>query len=176
MDSTNDENKKVFFLLVPFLEVYYLFRAIIIAIKAIFNFIIIELPEILFTKTSRKLSSFYSKVKNNNQTNANAVVDGVSFSKKLANYINEKIGQIPFIKERREAKEANLKILVIEQNGEDAKKTSRKQTYKYLARNKEGKLIKGYFAALSKLDVYSYLIDEGQSNFHNLQNYCQNNF
>jgi len=51
--------------------------------------------------------------------------------------------------------------MTIDQSGEDAVRSDVKKTYRYLARNKENKLIKGYFAALSKLDVYSYLIDEG---------------
>ena len=161
MDSNSASDKKVFFLFVPFMEIYYLFRAIVIAIVYIFNFIFVSLPEILFTKTSRKVNSFYAKIVNNDKKNANDVVDGVPFSRKLKVYIDAKIGEIPFIKEKRRQREANLKILVVSQEGEDAKKASKKQTYRYLARNKDGKLVKGYFAALSKLDVYSYLIDEG---------------
>lgn len=161
MDSNSASDKKVFFLFVPFMEIYYLFRAIAVAIVYIFNFIFVSLPEILFTKTSRKVNSFYAKIVNNDKKNANDVVDGVPFSRKLKLYIDAKIGEIPFIKEKRRQREANLKILVVSQEGEDAKKASKKQTYRYLARNKDGKLVKGYFAALSKLDVYSYLIDEG---------------
>ena len=67
MDSNSASNKKVFFLFVPFMEIYYLFRAIVIAIVYIFNFIFVSLPEILFTKTSRKVNSFYAKIVNNDR-------------------------------------------------------------------------------------------------------------
>ena len=54
-----------------------------------------------------------------------------------------------------------IELLLIDKFGKDAERTSKKQTYKYLVRNEEGKLITGYFAALSRLDVHSYLLDEG---------------
>lgn len=51
--------------------------------------------------------------------------------------------------------------LVLDFNGEDAIKSKTKQTYRYVVKNSEGKLIKGYFDAFSKVEVNSYLINEG---------------
>ena len=66
--------------------------------------------------------------------------------------------------------------MTVNPNGDDAVRTKIKQTYRYLAKNKEGKLVKGYFAALSKLDVYSYLIDEGMTVYEIETNWAINFF
>ena len=94
----------------------------------------------------------------------------------LENYIKEKYENLSFVKAAREKKEASLIILTINQNGNDAVRTEAKQTYRYLARNKDGKLVKGYFAALSRLDVYSYLIDEGMTVYEIVTNWAINFF
>ena len=65
------------------------------------------------------------------------------------------------VKHYRNKKERELEVLLIDKTGKDAERSEEKQTYQYLARNQEGKLIKGYFAAQSKLDVHSYLLDAG---------------
>lgn len=65
------------------------------------------------------------------------------------------------VKHYRNKKERELEVLLIDKTGKDAERSEEKQTYQYLARNHEGKLIKGYFAAQSKLDVHSYLLDAG---------------
>lgn len=54
-----------------------------------------------------------------------------------------------------------LEPLRINFDGEDAKKSDKKLTYQYIAKNSEGKMIKGYFDAFSKVEVNSYLINEG---------------
>lgn len=57
--------------------------------------------------------------------------------------------------------ENNLVEIKIDPNGPDAVKSDKKQTYRYIARNKDGALVKDYFSAQSKYDVYSYLVDQG---------------
>ncbi len=54
-----------------------------------------------------------------------------------------------------------LEPLRLNFDGEDAKKSEKKLTYQYIAKNSEGKMIKGYFDAFSKVEVNSYLINEG---------------
>lgn len=58
-------------------------------------------------------------------------------------------------------KKINLPELTINFEGPDAIKSKEKQTYKYLIENPEGKIIKGYFNAHSKVEVYSFLKSEG---------------
>lgn len=90
-------------------------------------------------------------------TNPNQIAQG---SKGLKAILEEKWNNIPYIKKKNEAFEATLVPYVLDKDGNDSIKTVDKHMYEYLARNQEGKLIKGYFPAFSKLDVYSYLTDE----------------
>lgn len=67
---------------------------------------------------------------------------------------------LPSVKKKREEEEAKLVPLVLEPDGRDAIKYDTKQTWAYVARDQEGKIVRGYFNAFSKMDVYSYLTDE----------------
>ena len=58
-------------------------------------------------------------------------------------------------------KKVNLPELTINFDGPDAIKSKEKQTYKYLIENPEGKIITGFFNAYSKVEVYSFLKNEG---------------
>ncbi len=80
---------------------------------------------------------------------------------KIKDYFIEKWNNLAIVKHYRNKRERELEVLLIDKFGKDAERTEKKLTYRYLAKNKEGKLIKGYFAALSKLDVHSYLLDAG---------------
>lgn len=78
------------------------------------------------------------------------------FKKKLNDWYNNQ----PSVKKKREEEEAKLVPLVLEPDGRDAIKYDTKQTWAYVARDAEGKIVRGYFSAFSKMDVYSYLTDE----------------
>ncbi len=60
-----------------------------------------------------------------------------------------------------ERKNLSRQVLLIDFDGEDAVKSSEKQIYEYVAKDKEGKIIKGYFDAFSKVEVHSFLLNEG---------------
>ena len=85
-------------------------------------------------------------------------------NKDLIDIVSEKIiglyESIPYVKKKKEAFEASLKPLVLDPNGADGVKSAEKSTYEYVARNKDGKIVTGYFPAYSRVDVYSYLTDE----------------
>ena len=53
------------------------------------------------------------------------------------------------------------KILNLDVNAEDAKRSSEKIIYRYIAKNPKGVIEKGEFQGYSKLDVHSYLLSEG---------------
>ena len=53
------------------------------------------------------------------------------------------------------------KILNIDVNAEDAKRSNEKIIFRYTAKNPKGKIEKGVFQGYSKLDVHSYLLSEG---------------
>lgn len=80
---------------------------------------------------------------------------------KVKKYFVNKWNNLAIVKHYRNKKERELEVLLIDKFGKDAERSEKKQTFQYLARNGEGKLIKGYFAALSKLDTHSYLLDAG---------------
>ena len=81
--------------------------------------------------------------------------------KKIKTYFINKWNNLAIVKHYRNKKERELEVLLIDKFGKDAERSEKKQTFQYLARNGEGKLIKGYFSALSKLDTHSYLLDAG---------------
>ncbi len=60
-----------------------------------------------------------------------------------------------------ERKNLSRQVLLLDFDGEDAVKSSEKQIYEYVAKSKEGKIVKGYFDAFSKVEVHSFLINEG---------------
>lgn len=57
----------------------------------------------------------------------------------------------------------------IDFNGADAKKSKIKQTYMYEVLDKDGRTKVGYFDAFSKVEVYSYLLNEGYKVIYNIQ-------
>ena len=148
----------------PFSEIYYMFKSVVYGFIYILSIIFKDLPILIYSKISKYVYDVYLVIKKWYQKYKEKLVSNKSekpLNSKIKEYVVNKYNNISFVKEAREKREASLQILTINQTGEDAQKSDSKQTYRYLARNKEGKLITGYFAALSRLDVYSYLIDEG---------------
>lgn len=78
-------------------------------------------------------------------------------SSKIKNRFNNSV----FVKDIRNQKTMEREALLIDFDGEDAKKSSKKLTYEYVAKNPEGKVIKSYFEAFSKVEVHSFLLSEG---------------
>ena len=55
----------------------------------------------------------------------------------------------------------NLSALDLETVKKTSVKEKTKKTFKYIVKDSEGKVMVGYFDALSKLDCYTYLLDKG---------------
>ncbi len=95
--------------------------------------------------------------------------------KKFSDHINSffmAIGSIPkkiknafanisFVKDIRNKKDINKEALLLDFEGADAEKSEQKIMYKYVAKDPDGKMIKGYFPAYSKVEVHSFLLSEG---------------
>lgn len=75
--------------------------------------------------------------------------------------IKEKIKNNNFSKHGRNKKMLEQEALLINFDGEDSEKSDVKLLYEYVAKNKDGEVIKGYFDAFSKVEVHSYLLSEG---------------
>ncbi len=76
-------------------------------------------------------------------------------------YILKKYREIPIVKSFLAKREAEKEILLIDLNSEDAKRSETQQSFRYIAKDKEGNMIRGVFNGYSKLDVNSFLINEG---------------
>ena len=77
--------------------------------------------------------------------------------------IKRKLENNSFIKNAKHKKDINREVLVIDFNGEDAKRSDTKQTYQYEIKTPEGKYVTGYFDAYSKVEVHSFLLSEGNT-------------
>lgn len=64
-------------------------------------------------------------------------------------------------KNSKNKKDKNRQILLINFDGEDAVKSEQKQVYEYVGKNAEGKIVKDYFPAFSRVEVHSFLLSEG---------------
>ena len=66
----------------------------------------------------------------------------------------------PSVQKKKQEEEAKLVPLVLEADGRDAIKYDTKQVWDYVARDKDGKIVKASLSAYSKMDVYSFLMDD----------------
>ena len=138
------------------------------AIKDGIVFIFVTLPSMFFGlfKSKPKKKEIVSNQQINDAVTSGEYVSDLALSQEkdlkgvVGEWFENTYNNLPWVKKAREKREANLKPLILNPEGEDAVRSEEKQVYRYLARNSEGKLITGYFPAFSKVDVYSYLTDE----------------
>ncbi len=147
-----------YFLKFIFNEIYLLFKAIYKGFIRVVQISFYELPVFLVRSLSDFVDIIAKKFKN--------VTERISYffthtPNKIKDYFINKWNNLSIVKHYKNKKERELEVLLIDKFGKDAEKTDKKLTYEYLARNIEGKLVKGYFAALSRLDVHTYLLDNG---------------
>ena len=134
-------------LLLPCIYIYKGLTAIWHFIKTFFKYVIIGIKSIpnliagLFAPKKEKTD----KIEKLGQK----VIDS---SKTISDKINENVKTI---------KGKNQEELKINFDSKDAEKSEEKVTYKYVAKDKDGKDITGYFEAHSKVEVNSFLLNEG---------------
>lgn len=80
-----------------------------------------------------------------------------SFSKK----VNKFFANNPLSKSAKNKRDINRQALLLDFDGDDAKRSDIKLIYEYEAKSPEGKFVKGHFEAFSKLEVHSFLLSEG---------------
>ena len=81
--------------------------------------------------------------------------------KKTKKFLSEKYNNLTFVKNKKNKEEIHREALLISFEGEDTDKSDKKRVFEYVGRNAEGKLVKDYFEAYSKVEVHSYLLSEG---------------
>lgn len=87
----------------------------------------------------------------------------VSGFKKIMDTLNRPIGGSKSSNDKKNIaqREKNLKLKVMELTIQDAKKNIKNVRYKYKIRDKEGNITDGKLEALSKVDVHSFLLNQG---------------
>lgn len=83
----------------------------------------------------------------------------VSFFRRM----KEKWGSSKLKKTLFKEKDVNREALMLSFEGEDIDKQDKKVMWEYVCKNPEGKIVKGHFAAYSKLEVHSFLMSEGMT-------------
>lgn len=83
------------------------------------------------------------------------------FKKTKKNKTKNKIKKKKITEKQKLRYELERAELLKELNPDNIKRTETKQIFKYLAADKEGNIVKGTFNGFSKLDVNSYLVNEG---------------
>lgn len=142
-------------------------KAIISLIKHFFLGIIVILTALTkpFKKTKQpKLTQ--KKEEKDLSTKLNDFGESViDVSTNTKDFIDKQSDKISFIKQAKETKIKNMQEMQINFDSKDAEKSKEKQTYEYTVQDKNGKMIKGYFDAYSKVEVHSYLVSEGYTVF-----------
>lgn len=150
-----------------FNEIFILFYSMYQGLLYILETIFVNIPASIYNYVGKYIYKAYAKVKlyfeNQKKIRQESATNSKTLMQRLNDYIVEKYENIPFVRAAREKREASLMVMTIDPNSDDVVKTEKKQTYKYIARNKEGKLETGYFAAHSKMDVYAYLTDKAMT-------------
>lgn len=105
--------------------------------------------------------------------NKNVQLDKVKINKKKKvafSGLGNKLRNNSFSKARRNRKDIKRQALLIDFEGKDAVKSDKKQLYQYVAKAPDGRIVKDYFNAYSKVEVHSYLLSEGYEVYRILTN------
>jgi Type II secretory pathway, component PulF len=87
----------------------------------------------------------------------------ISFPSKWVKSLKKSVGESALKKQLTKEKDVNRQALLIDFEGEDADKAEKKLMWEYVCKTSEGKTVKGYFAAYSRLEVHSFLMSEGMT-------------
>ncbi len=79
----------------------------------------------------------------------------------LKKRIRETYQKSIFVKNAKNKRDLARKALLIEFETEEEKRSLVKILYEYVAKNVDGKVVKGHFEAFSKVEVHSFLLSEG---------------
>lgn len=87
----------------------------------------------------------------------------INIPKSTFSKMKKSIENSAVVKQARKEKDINRQALIVDMNGSDAEKEEKKVMWEYQGKDANGKLVKGYFAAYSKLEVHSFLLSEGMT-------------
>ena len=138
------------------------FSEFILGIGRGINYVFVKIPKKILGLDKKKTEE--ARAVNTTNTAITSNPNAIDKGKKglvgsLSDKINNWYENLPSVKAKKAKLEASLVPYVLDKD-KDSIKSDKKHTYEYLAKDENGKLIKGYFPAFSTLDVYSYLTDE----------------
>lgn len=112
-------------------------------------------------KAQKRLNDYIQNTAKLEDKTAGEKIDKVgntvlSFSDKIKNLLNTQIGGGQVKDKYQDVEEMTVNF-----EGPEAEKSKTKLTYEYIARNPEGKVIKGYWSAFSIVEVHSFLKSQG---------------
>ena len=91
--------------------------------------------------------------------------DGLEFlikgPKKLYDEQKKKIANNALLRNKRNEELMKKEAILLDFNGADADKSDKKVVYEYTGKSADGKIVKAYFEAFSKVEVHSFLLSEG---------------
>ena len=131
----------------------------------------------LLEKEKKKEEEYKKKHPNDKDTSAYKDENVKLVNKNLGYYINliltgilaipksvkKKFDNIALVKQAKNKKAFDTKTMLVDfsDENEEEKSKGKRITWEYIAINQNGKKIKGYFDAFSKIDVQSFLLGEG---------------
>lgn len=119
-----------------------------------------EFIETQNTKNARKLKIDQALQSVREQEEKENNKDSLSFIRRIKKFFGDMKKNSLFEKNRKNKEAINREALLISFNDKETKSNT-KIVFEYQGRDPDGKLVKGYFEAYSKLEVHSYLLAEG---------------
>lgn len=130
-----------------------------------------QIKEVENKNTLRAKEEKRRKLDSEAYINENLVLEKVTFASKIkkffagiglffANFGKKRNNSI-LKKNKMNKRDIKREALLIDFEGKDAEKSEKKVVYEYVARDKDGNVVKDYFDAYSKVEVHSYLLSEG---------------
>ncbi len=87
----------------------------------------------------------------------------ISIPKRMIEKGKKSFENSTIMRQAKNKKDVNRQALMIDFEGADAEKEEKKVMWEYVCKTPEGKTVKGYFAAYSRLEVHSFLMSEGMT-------------
>ena len=84
-----------------------------------------------------------------------------SFPKNVEKFFRDKWSTTEIAKTKKNKLDLNKEALLVEFSDKDAERSDVKIMYEYIAKDQDGKIIKGHAAGYSKVEIHSYLLSEG---------------
>lgn len=151
----SNEKKNAISILLPFLIVSDIF---IFAFKGV-KFVFFDIFRYLFNKTSKEVDQAYQKTKQILEQEKYAEKKKMEQEKQAKRL--EKHNNLWYVKKQNKKLEAMRQNLLVNLQNEGSIRSEVPRVFQYKARNKNGKIETGTINGFSKLDVNTFLIQEG---------------